>query len=188
MYRTELLDELLPIPPPYIVDDTFWVLETQRRDLGPIVYAPKARAHLQDPTNLRDWYKQNLRWLWGTFQGIIGHRVGRRKSRFDVAYIILMLQWTIYVAGTPVSLWIFVATARSSPYSAVVFVGIYCAWVFAAAVVLNHPQLLVLAPFIIVVDLIYRVIFVHALVKAIRHPTVPSCTWASPARFATNTT
>lgn len=188
MYRTKLLDELLPVPPPYIVDDTFWVLETQRRNLGAIVYAPKARAHLQDPTNFRDWYKQNLRWLWGTFQGIIGHHVGRRKTRFDFAYIILMIQWVVYIAGTPVTLWFFVVTARGSPNSALIFVGLYCAWMVAAAVALDHTQLLVLAPVIIIVDLLYRVIFVHALVKAVRNPTVESCTWASPTRFNPNVT
>ena len=31
LYRTELLDILLPQQPPYIVDDTYWVLETHRR-------------------------------------------------------------------------------------------------------------------------------------------------------------
>jgi cellulose synthase/poly-beta-1,6-N-acetylglucosamine synthase-like glycosyltransferase len=74
MYRTELLDELLPVPPPYIVDDTFWVLETQRRNLGAIVYAPKARAHLQDPTNFKDWYRR-------TFAGC----GARSKASSDIA-------------------------------------------------------------------------------------------------------
>ncbi|WP_328347268.1 hypothetical protein [Micromonospora sp. NBC_00421] len=40
VYRTELLDVLLPQRPPYIVDDTYWVLETHRRRLGKVVYAP----------------------------------------------------------------------------------------------------------------------------------------------------
>ncbi|MGC4859143.1 glycosyltransferase family 2 protein [Micromonospora sp. DT41] len=74
LYRTELLDVLLPQQPPYIVDDTYWVLETHRRGLGRVVYAPRAVALLQDPTTGREWYKQNLRWLWGTFQGSSGTR------------------------------------------------------------------------------------------------------------------
>ncbi len=186
VYRTELLDDILPMPPPYIVDDTFWVLETQRRKLGEIVYAPKARAYLQDPTNLHDWYHQNLRWLWGTFQGILGHRVGRVRSRFDFAYVVLMIQWFVYIAGTPVTLWFAYLAIVDSPVIALIFISIYCLWIFAAAIVLGHPQLVILAPAIIVVDLIYRVIFVHALIKAIRQPTVQSCKWVSPTRFATS--
>ncbi|MDQ3738402.1 MAG: glycosyltransferase family 2 protein [Actinomycetota bacterium] len=185
MYRTELLDELLPVPPPYIVDDTFWVLETQRRNLGTIVYAPKARAHLQDPTNFGDWYRQNLRWMWGTFQGIIGHRVGRTNSRFDVAYVLLMLHWLLYVAGTPLTLWIMAVTVTRSPQSMLLFVGLYVVWVLGAAFFLRSPRLLILAPVLLVIDLVYRVVFVHALIKALRQPTVSTCVWASPARFAT---
>lgn len=186
VYRTELMDELLPIPPPYIVDDTFWVLETQRRNLGDIVYAPKARAFLQDPTNLNDWYRQNLRWLWGTFQGIFGHRVGRVRTRFDVAYGVLILQWIVYVGGTPLTLWVAYLSVSRSPAIAVLFIGLYCLWIFAAAITLGHPQLILLAPVIIVIDLLYRVIFVHALIKAIRQPTVEACKWDSPTRFASN--
>ncbi len=180
IYRVEMLDEVLPQPPPYIVDDTFWVLETQRKKHGDIVYAPKARAHLQDPTNFRDWYKQNLRWLWGTFQGIAGHRVGRHRSRFDVAYILLILQWIVYIGLTPLTIWILVSSAQA----ATLFAGVFLLWVVAAAINLRKPRLVLFAPAILVVDIIYRFVFVHALVKAWRQPTVETCVWDSPARFS----
>jgi poly-beta-1,6-N-acetyl-D-glucosamine synthase len=183
VYRTELLDAILPVQPPYIVDDTFWVLETQRRELGSIVYAPRARAVLQDPTNLRDWYRQNLRWLWGTFQGIIGHRVGRTYSRFDVAYVLLMLQWVLYIVSGPVALWLIVASR--APHILLIFLGGYAAWVLAASIHLRIPRLVLFLPAIMMLDLLYRVIFVHALIKAVRQPTVDRCVWSSPARLAT---
>jgi poly-beta-1,6-N-acetyl-D-glucosamine synthase len=183
VYRTELLDELLPVQPPYIVDDTYWVLETQRRELGGIVYAPRARAVLQDPTNLRDWYRQNLRWLWGTFQGIIGHRVGRSYTRFDVAYLLLMLQWVLYIVSAPVAVWLIVASG--APHILLIFLGGYAAWVLAASVHLRIPRLVLFLPAIMALDLLYRVIFVHALIKAVRQPTVERCVWSSPARLAT---
>jgi poly-beta-1,6-N-acetyl-D-glucosamine synthase len=182
IYRTELLDELLPVKPPYIVDDTYWVLETQRRKLGRIVYAPRARAVLQDPTNLRDWYRQNLRWLWGTFQGIIGHRVGRSYSRFDVAYVLLMLQWVLYIVSAPLAVWLIVASA--APHMLLIFLGGYAAWVLAASVHLRIPRLVLFLPAIMALDLLYRVIFLHALIKAVRQPTVDRCVWSSPARLA----
>lgn len=183
VYRTELLDELLPVQPPYIVDDTYWVLETQRRQLGGIVYAPRARAVLQDPTNLRDWYRQNLRWLWGTFQGIIGHRVGRTYSRFDVAYVLLMLQWVLYIVSAPLAVWLIIASG--APHILLIFLGGYAAWVLAASLQLRIPRLMLFLPAIMALDLLYRVIFIHALIKAVRQPTVDRCVWSSPARLAT---
>ncbi|MGB4767799.1 MAG: glycosyltransferase [Candidatus Saccharimonas sp.] len=185
LYRTELLDEVLVERTPYIVDDTFWVLETHRRKLGKIVYAPKARAHLQDPTTYREWYKQNLRWLWGTFQGVIGHRVGRSWSRFDAAYVLLMLQWLIYVGSAPVALTLLVVAMIKAPIALVIYLAGYGIWVVFAALQLRHPRLVLFIPAIIMADLVYRAIFVHALVKAIRQRTVENCVWESPTRIAT---
>lgn len=181
VYRVELLDKVLPEPPPYIVDDTFWVLETQRKQHGNIVYAPKARAHLQDPTKFKDWYKQNKRWLWGTFQGIHGHKVGRKLSRFDFAYVVLMLQWTLYIALTPLTVWLLV----SSLNALLIALSVYMIWLSLAAIQLKQYRLVLFAPAIIVVDILYRIIFVHALFKTFRQPTVKTCVWDSPTRFAT---
>ena len=185
LYRTELLDQVLVERTPYIVDDTFWVLETHRRKLGKIVYASKARAHLQDPTTYREWYKQNLRWLWGTFQGVIGHRVGRSWSRFDAAYVLLMVQWLIYVGSAPVALTLLVVAIVKAPIALVVYLAGYGIWVVSAALQLRRPRLVLFIPAIIVADFVYRAIFIHALVKAIRQRTVENCVWESPARIAT---
>ncbi|MFI7021343.1 glycosyltransferase [Micromonospora sp. NPDC049900] len=184
VYRTELLDTVLPQQPPYIVDDTYWVLETHRRNLGRVVYAPRALAHLQDPTTLRDWYRQNLRWMWGTFQGVIGHRVGRHTSRFDFAYLLLMLHWVLYVAGGPVTLWLLATAGPGLLAGLGLMLAGQSLWVGLAAWRLRHPHLPLFLPVIIVADLLYRVILVHALVKAIRAPTVDRCVWDSPARMA----
>lgn len=187
VYRTELLDNVLHTMPPYIVDDTFWVLETHRRKLGKIVYAPKAHAYLQDPTNFRDWYKQNLRWLWGTFQGIIGHRVGKSWTRFDIAYVVLMCQWVIYVLSAPLAIWLLIIIGIQHPLAAALYLAGYGAWIACAAVQLRRPRLILFIPVIAVTDLLYRVIFVHALIKALRQPTVEKCVWDSPTRISTET-
>ncbi|MFY1704583.1 glycosyltransferase family 2 protein [Micromonospora sp. WMMA1923] len=184
IYRTELLDVLLPQQPPYIVDDTYWVLETHRRHLGKVVYAPRAVAQLQDPTTGRDWYRQNLRWLWGTFQGIIGHRVGRRNSRFDHAYLLLMTHWTLYVLGGPLTLWLLATAGPGLVPGLLLLLAGQSLWVGLAAWRLRRPRLLLFLPAITLADLLYRVVLVHALVKAIRQPTVERCVWASPARIA----
>ncbi|MGH9181035.1 MAG: glycosyltransferase family 2 protein, partial [Acidimicrobiales bacterium] len=101
VYRSTLLDQVLVADTPYIVDDTYWTLETQRRRLGRIVYAASAKAWICDPTTLGDWYRQNLRWMWGSFQGVWGHKIGRRATRFDFAYVLLILDWILYVVGMP---------------------------------------------------------------------------------------
>ena len=184
IYRTELLDQVLVEKTPYIVDDTFWVLETQRRNLGRITYASKAHAYLQDPTVFKEWYKQNLRWLWGTFQGVIGHNVGRRATRFDFAYVLLMMQWFIYVMSAPVAIILMALTAVHAPWLLLTYIAGYALWVIAAAIQLRQYHLILFSPAIFVSDFIYRFIFVHALIKAIREPTVENCVWESPTRMA----
>lgn len=183
VYRTETLEQVLVEKTPYIVDDTFWVLETHRRNLGRIVYAPKARAHLQDPTTFKDWYKQNLRWMWGTFQGVIGHKIGSKATRFDVAYLILIAQWVIYVLSAPIAIGVMVVSAIHAPWILLVFMAGYGIWVTAAAVQLRKPHLVLFIPAIIVTDFIYRFVFVHAFFKALKTPTVENCVWESPARI-----
>jgi poly-beta-1,6-N-acetyl-D-glucosamine synthase len=185
VYRTELLRQVLVEHTPYIVDDTYWVLEAQRRKLGRVRYAADAHAYVQDPTTFRDWYKQNLRWLWGTCQGIIGHRVGRQRSWFDFWYATLIFDWLFYVAFWPVLLVVALANGWASPTSVgVAVMGMYGLWVGAAAIALRTWRLVLFLPFIVVYDWLYRANFVHAAVKAIRQPTVSSCRWESPTRYA----
>lgn len=186
IYRTELLDMVLHQQPPYIVDDTYWLLEAQRRRLGRVVFVPRARAHLQDPTDIRSWYRQNIRWMWGTYQGIIGHRVGRRLTAFDFAYLLLMSNWLLYVAETPLLVWVFYKT--DNPGRSLLWLAAgYTAWIAVAAWRLRVPRLVLFMPLIVLTDMLYRIIMVHALIKAIRQPTVSRCVWESPARISTAT-
>ena len=184
IYHSPLLREVLVEKTPYIVDDTYWVLETQRRKLGRVVYAPDAHAWIQDPTNFRDWYKQNLRWLWGSFQGIVGHRVGRERSWFDFWYLTLIADWCLYVLVWPVVFALMVIHEWTEPRTLVLgILAGYLAWTSVAAFALREWRLVVLTPAIVVIDVLYRVNFVHALVKTIRQPTVDSCKWDSPTRY-----
>lgn len=186
IYRSTLLKEVLAEQTPYIVDDTYWLLETQRRRLGRVVYEPEAHAWIQDPTNLRDWYRQNLRWLWGTFQGIVGHRVGRRRSWFDFWYVTLIVDWVMYVLLWPIVLVALLANQWVTPSTAAASVlGGYVLWTAAAACALRRWRLIPMTPAIVLIDVLYRAVFVHAFVKTIRQPTVASCRWESPTRYRT---
>jgi cellulose synthase/poly-beta-1,6-N-acetylglucosamine synthase-like glycosyltransferase len=184
VYRSELLDEVLVEQTPYIVDDTYWTLETHRRKLGRIVYVPEATAHICDPTNLRDWYRQNLRWIWGSFQGVWGHGVGRRATLFDLTYGMQILDWVTYVLLAPIlallALWKgWVAPATLGELT---LAGYGLGAVIAAAV-LRKWRLAAMAPALILIDWLYRIIFLHAFVKTLRQPRVDSCRWDSPTRY-----
>ena len=184
VFRSGALDEVLVEQTPYIVDDTFWTLEIQRRKLGRIVYAQRAHAHIQDPTDLQGWYKQNLRWLWGTFQGVWGHGCGRQVSRFDAAYILLMVDWLLYVVGGPAMVALVTAGVIWDPLWFLIGVPLgYFVWTIPAAVCLRSWRLIPLTPFFIVIDWIYRIVFIHAFLRTLRRPLVEDCRWESPARY-----
>jgi poly-beta-1,6-N-acetyl-D-glucosamine synthase len=186
LYRTHRLAQVASEQTPYIVDDTFWTLETHRRRLGRIVYAPRATAWVQDPTNLRDWYRQNLRWLWGTMQGIAGHKIGRQATVFDVAYLGMILDWVLYIVLWPALLLFGMFGTGTSPLHLFgVYVVGYFLWAAIGAVALRQWRLVPLAPALLVMDWLMRVNFIHAFVKTIRQPTTESCTWVSPARYQT---
>ena len=184
VYRSELLDEVLVEKTPYIVDDTYWTLETHRRKLGRIVYVPEAKAHICDPTNLRDWYKQNLRWIWGSFKGVWGHKVGRQASLFDVTYVMQILDWLMYVLLAPLLVLLALSRNWVEPVTLgqLTLLG-YGVGAGIAAAVLGKWRLAVMAPALILVDWLYRIVFFHAFVKTVRQPRVASCRWESPTRY-----
>jgi poly-beta-1,6-N-acetyl-D-glucosamine synthase len=184
VYRSSVLDQVLVPDTPYIVDDTYWTLETHRRQLGRIVYAGNAKAWICDPTTLGDWYRQNLRWMWGTFQGVWGHGIGRRATRFDVSCVLLILDWVLFVFGMPALLLAVVVTQVFDPMKlALLHLAGYAMGAALGATVLRKWRLTVMTPAFVVLDWAYRLVFLHALVKTIRQPRVTSCRWTSPARY-----
>jgi cellulose synthase/poly-beta-1,6-N-acetylglucosamine synthase-like glycosyltransferase len=187
VYTSAFLREVLRPDTPYVVDDTYWVLEAHRRNLGRVVYCPTTTAHIQEPTTIRSWYEQNLRWMWGTFQGIIGHRVGRRATRFDLAYVGLIFDWLLYTLITPAILAFLVVTNHDDParlgHIALVYAIGYAVWALIGAIALRNWRLFALWPALLVIDWISRVNLVHAAIKAVREPTA-ECRWESPARYA----
>lgn len=188
LYRTEVLDQVLTKNTPYIVDDTYWTLETHRLQLGKIRYSPKARAWLQDPTGFKDWYNQNLRWMWGTFQGIFGHKIGTKRNKFHLSYLALIIEWIIYIFSGPLTIFIILqAGLHNLPMELLLLCAGYSIWVLIAAIALKLPRLLLFIPAIIVVDFLFRWIMVHGFIKALKQKTVALCVWVSPKRFDART-
>ena len=189
-YRTDVLRQVLVESTPYIVDDTYWVLETHRLRLGRIRYGPRAWAWIQDPTTVRDFYKQNLRWLWGTNQGIVGHKVGAgvlrgRTTVFEALYALLIAHWVTYLLGLP--LLVLLALGQGPLLVLAVVFGrwlVFYTLLVVASIRLRHYHLVLFGPALILLDLLFRVIWIHAAVKTVRQPTVSACKWDSPARVA----
>ena len=186
VYTSAFLREVLRPDTPYVVDDTYWVLEAHRRNLGRVVYCPTTAAQIQEPTTIGSWYRQNLRWMWGTFQGIIGHKVGRRATRFDLAYVGLIFDWLLFTLITPAILAFLVLMNHDDParlgHVALLYAIGYAVWALIGAVALRKWRLFALWPALLVLDWISRVNLVHAAIKAVREPTA-ECRWESPARY-----
>ena len=95
-----------------------------------------------------------------------------------------MLHWVLYVAGGPATLWLLATAGPGFGVGLLLMLAGQAFWVALAAWRLGRPRLLLFLPTIILTDLLYRVVLVHALVKAIRQPTVDRCVWSSPGRIA----
>ena len=189
MFRTDVLAGLLADDVRYVVDDTQWLLEIQTRRLGRVAYAPDALAHVQDPLTPGEWYRQTLRWMWGTFQGVRGHRVGRTWSWFSVSYSLQLLDWLLYVLLWPVLLGTILTRAvaagpqRLATVLALYLAG-YVAWAVVGAIALRRWRLILLFPYLIAMDWMQRAVTVHGAIRAVRQPEA-ECRWTSPPRFAT---
>jgi len=196
VFRAGLFAELISVEVPYAIDDMFWMAEIARRRLGRVAYVHQARSWTIDPHTFRDWYRQTVRWSWAQFQSIRGHRLavplrrepgrrlGVRFSWFDFAYLLLLADWLGYaVEPLLVAPAMILLSAWFDPLWIVVFyLGGSYAWFAVAAAALRKPRLLVLAPALLGLDLVYRATMLHAVAKTIAQPRSVAV-WESPKRF-----
>ncbi len=184
IFRADVFAALIDEDVPYAIDDMFWLAEIVRRKLGRVAYVHSARSWTIDPHTLQDWYRQTVRWSWAQFQSVRGHRLGFRLSWFDLAYLALLIDWAPYMlepllfapAAYLLRDWI------DPIWFLVWYLGSSFAWMAVAAAALRKPRLLVLAPVLVVLDLVYRFAMLHACIKAIREPR-SAAKWDSPERF-----
>ena len=184
VFRADVFARLIEAEVPYAIDDMFWLAEIVRAKLGRVAYVHSARSWTIDPHTFRDWYGQTVRWSWAQFQSVRGHRLGLRVSWFDFAYLALLIDWAPYMLEpllfAPAAY--FLKTWIDPIWFLVWYLGSSFAWMAVAAAALKKPRLLVLAPVLICLDLVYRFAMLHACVKAIRHPR-SEAKWESPERF-----
>lgn len=195
VFRARIFEALIAHDAPYAIDDMYWLAEIARKRMGRVAYVHDARSWTIDPHRLGDWYRQTLRWCWGQFQSIRGHRLavpirrggplGLRFSWFDAAYLLLLVDWLVYALEpalvVPVA---YLFKGWVDPiWFPVLYVATSSAWITLAAAALRKPRLIVLTPLILALDLVYRVAMLHAVVKTVLRPRIETCAWDSPARF-----
>lgn len=196
-FRAPLFGELVRLDAPYAIDDMFWLAEIAKRRLGRVAYVHDAKSWTIDPHTFKDWYRQTVRWSWGQFQSVRGHHLGlpiRRDKRsaigirfswFDLAYLALLVDWIPYMlepfAFFPVAY--FLRGWINPLWLLLAYVGTTMVWIAVGAIALRRPRLIILAPAIFALDLVYRMTMLHAFLKAVFRPRVEHCRWDSPERF-----
>ena len=93
-FKTDILPQL-DFTGNSLTEDFDITLQVHRKKLGDIAFIPGAVNFTQDPQTLQDFWKQNLRWQRGFFQGVKKYRVGLHRQRIDLSLGIQMFQ-TLY--------------------------------------------------------------------------------------------
>jgi biofilm PGA synthesis N-glycosyltransferase PgaC len=197
LFRARVFQQLIKDDAPYAIDDMYWLAEIVRGKMGRVAYVHGARSWTIDPHTFRDWYGQTVRWSWGQFQSVRGHRLGLpiqrdtdrslgwRFSWFDAAYLALLVDWLSYALEplliVPVAF--FLKGWLDPLWFLVFYLATSTCWIATAAIALRKPRLFFLTPVILVLDLVYRGLMLHAIVKTLREPKTETCKWDSPVRF-----
>jgi cellulose synthase/poly-beta-1,6-N-acetylglucosamine synthase-like glycosyltransferase len=95
-FRTDILDKL-EFTGNSLTEDFDITLQVHRYRLGKIVFIPGAINYTQDPQSLDDFWKQNLRWQRGFWQGVKKYRIGLRGQRIDVSLGFQMGQMLLFM-------------------------------------------------------------------------------------------
>lgn len=94
-FRTDILSEL-EFDSKSVTEDFDVTLQVHRKKLGRILFIPEAINYTQDPQTLADFYKQNVRWQRGFFQGVKKYKIGRDIQRIDISLGFQMMQSLIF--------------------------------------------------------------------------------------------
>ena len=95
-FRTDILCKL-KIDNNNVTEDFDITLQVHRKNLGKILYIPKAINYTQDPQSFSDFCKQSTRWYTGFFQGIKEYRIGLGRQRIDIGIGFQLLQTLFFL-------------------------------------------------------------------------------------------
>jgi len=96
-FRTDILKSL-KFNTGSLTEDFDVTLQIHRQKLGKIQYIPNAYVYTQDPRTVKDFYKQVTRWNRGVMQGLVRHKIGRKKQKID-AYLSMQIFQSLLLFG-----------------------------------------------------------------------------------------
>jgi cellulose synthase/poly-beta-1,6-N-acetylglucosamine synthase-like glycosyltransferase len=96
-FRTDILSKL-EFTGNSLTEDFDITLQVHRHKLGRIVFIPGAINYTQDPQTFDDFWKQNLRWQRGFWQGVKKYKIGLKRQLIDVSLGFQMLQTIAFFA------------------------------------------------------------------------------------------
>lgn len=95
-FRTDILSQL-DISGDSLTEDFDITLQVHRKRLGKTLFIPQAVNYTQDPQNLKDFYKQSMRWYRGFFQGVVKYKIGRGGQRIDLGISFQLGQTLLFI-------------------------------------------------------------------------------------------
>lgn len=95
-FRTDIISKL-EFGCASFTEDFDITLQVHRKQLGEILFIPKAVNYTQDPQTLQDFWKQNIRWQRGFFQGVKKHKIGTKIQLIDFSIGFQMLQTVLFL-------------------------------------------------------------------------------------------
>ena len=110
-FRTDILHKI-DFEARSLTEDFDITLQVHRKQLGKILFIPKAINYTQDPQTLRDFCKQSQRWQRGFFQGVKKYRIGLHRQRIDISLGFQMMQTIVFLLELCVLFPLIIATTH----------------------------------------------------------------------------
>jgi len=168
-FRTDIIKDL-DFTTGSLTEDFDLTLQIHRKHLGRIRFIPEAVNFTQDPRTLKDFYKQNMRWQRGFFQGVRKYKIGLRPHRIDfgIGYqmsetLLYFLQFFVFIPAAIIAShnWLTLPFVLALDFIAMFILAII------AAFIAKRPLILLSLSYFYVLRLIELFAFVQAFVEVI---------------------
>jgi len=143
------------------VEDMDVTIQVHRKALGRILYEPKAIVYTQDPSSIRDFVKQILRWHGGTWQVGRKYKMLSGVSKIDWEFKLLMgegLIFSIVFLASPIWTVLWPRAALALVIDAILIIAVS----LAAAISDNRKDVFLYSPMFLFLRIIYCSIFVYS--------------------------
>jgi cellulose synthase/poly-beta-1,6-N-acetylglucosamine synthase-like glycosyltransferase len=184
-FRTDILAQL-KIDNDNVTEDFDITLQVHRKNLGKILYIPKAVNYTQDPQSFSDFCKQSSRWYTGFFQGIQEYHIGLGRQRIDIGIGLQLLQTIFFLIQAFILFPIVMITTHhwlAIPLAVTVDFILTSALTIASAVAIRRWMLLGVLPYFYFLRVTELILYFSAMFKVVlRRHKKASRGWATEGR------